>query len=85
VDGSLNGKPSAKSNSRTIFGGTIAHPSFLTPSEFDTWLDPETPADRLTELLDPAADDFLEAVAVSKLVGSPKNEGPVLMEPVEAQ
>jgi len=46
----------------------------------ETWLDQAIPTDRLQELLAPGADDYLEAVAVSKLANSPKNDGPECIE-----
>ena len=49
-------------------------PVILSQEFADVWLDQATPADRLQELLSPAAEDLLEAVAVSKLVNSPKND-----------
>ena len=45
------------------------------------WLDLATSADRLQELLAPAPDDLLEALAASRLVNSPKNDGPECIEP----
>ena len=59
-------------------------PVILDRAAIDVWLDQATLADRLQELLAPAADDLLEAVAVSKLVNSPKNDGPECIEPAGA-
>ena len=59
-------------------------PVILDRATIDVWLDQATPADRLQELLAPAPDDFLEAVAVSKLVNSPKNDGPECIAPEKA-
>jgi len=56
-------------------------PVILAADAIGPWLAPETPTDRLQELLAPAPDDLLEAVAVSKMVNSPKNDGPECIEP----
>jgi putative SOS response-associated peptidase YedK len=56
-------------------------PVILPSDVVGEWLDQATPADWLQVLLAPAPDDFLDAVAVSKLVNSPKNDGPECIEP----
>jgi len=48
----------------------------------DAWLDAATPPDRLQALLEPAAEETLEAWPVSRRVNSPFNEDPSLVEPV---
>ncbi len=48
-------------------------PVILTTDAIATWLDPNADAKHLQDLLAPAPDDLLEAVAVSRLVNSPKN------------
>ncbi len=57
-------------------------PVILPASAYDLWLDPEPrePAE-LMALLHPFEDEPLEAIAVSRLVNSPANEGPTLVEP----
>ena len=55
-------------------------PVILAGDVVGEWLDLATPADRLQDLLVPAAHDLLEAVAVSKMVNSPKNDGPECIE-----
>ena len=59
-------------------------PVILTQVAVGPWLDLATPADWLQELLASAPDDLLEAVAVSKTVNSPKNDGPKCIEPAGA-
>lgn len=58
-------------------------PAILDPSHFDLWLDPEfSDVDTLSALLVPPLDDGFEAVAVSPIVGNPRNEDPRCVEPV---
>ena len=57
-------------------------PVVLDASGRDAWLDSGTPADRLQDLLEPAAERTLEAWPVSRRVNSPFNEDPSLVEPV---
>jgi putative SOS response-associated peptidase YedK len=58
-------------------------PVILAPADFDRWLDPEYQrVDGLTPLLVPYPAEALEAVAVSPLVNSPKNDGPECLAPV---
>jgi putative SOS response-associated peptidase YedK len=59
-------------------------PGLLDPADFDRWLDPaacQRPAD-LAPLLRPYPAEAMEAVAVSPLVNSPKNDGPECLAPV---
>lgn len=57
-------------------------PVVLEPEEFAGWLDPETPADVLAAMLDPAADGVLAGYPVSPRVNSVKNDDATLIEPV---
>lgn len=57
-------------------------PVILAPGDWQRWLDPETPPAELLALLRPCPDEWLEAYEVSAAVGSVKNDGPELMEPV---
>lgn len=59
-------------------------PVILTPAEYEVWLSPDTPRERLQALLRPAPEDLLEVRAVSTRVNSPRNTGPDCIEPVEA-
>jgi putative SOS response-associated peptidase YedK len=58
-------------------------PALIEPGLFDAWLSQETPPDELMRMLEPPADDRLEAVPVSTRVNAARNEGPELIEPVE--
>ena len=58
-------------------------PALIEPGQFDVWLSQETPPDELMRMLEPPADDRLEAVPVSTRVNAARNEGPELIEPVE--
>ena len=60
-------------------------PVILPADSIADWLNLATPTDRLTALLAPAPDNLLEAVAVSKLVNSPKNDGPECITPAGAE
>ena len=59
-------------------------PVILAADALGTWLDPTAPTERLQELLAPGPDDLLDAIAVSKLVNSPKNDGPECIAPEKA-
>jgi putative SOS response-associated peptidase YedK len=59
-------------------------PALIKPAEFDAWLSADTDSDDLMRMLEPPADDTLEAVPVSTRVNSVRNDGPELIEPVEA-
>ena len=57
-------------------------PVVLDRTEFDSWLNPAPPsAGVLAELFRPYSASAMEAVPVSPLVNSPKNEGPELLAP----
>jgi putative SOS response-associated peptidase YedK len=60
-------------------------PVIIAADTVGTWLDLDTSADRLHELLARAPDELLVAVAVSRLVNSPKNDGPQCIEAVGAK
>jgi putative SOS response-associated peptidase YedK len=59
-------------------------PVILPPEYFDRWLDPAYQrVEGLTPLLRPYPGELMESVAVSTLVNSPRNEGPMLIEPAD--
>ncbi|UMG91941.1 SOS response-associated peptidase [Nocardioides sp. TF02-7] len=57
-------------------------PLLVTPERRSAWLDPQTPKDRLLDLLVPAQETGLEAFPVARAVGNVRNNGPELVEPV---
>ena len=57
-------------------------PLLVTPERRTSWLDPQTPKDRLPDLLVPAQQSGLEAYPVSTAVGNVRNNGPELVEPI---
>ncbi len=62
-------------------------PSIILPDDYDDWLGDGRDADarevdRLKHLLRPAANDLLEAEAVSRYVNSPSNEGEACILPL---
>jgi putative SOS response-associated peptidase YedK len=59
-------------------------PVILDRQSIDSCLDPEAKADALQRLPVPAADDLLDAVAVPRLVNSPKNDGPECIASADA-
>jgi putative SOS response-associated peptidase YedK len=54
-------------------------PVILSPPEFTTWLDAETPREQIELLLRPASEDLLEFDAIRKNVNDARNEGPNLL------
>jgi putative SOS response-associated peptidase YedK len=56
-------------------------PVILSREAYAAWLDPKTPAEELKSLLVPYPADEMEAVPVSKLVNSPKNDVPECLNP----
>lgn len=58
-------------------------PVILDPTDYARWLDRETPADAVAELLRPCVDDEMQAHPVSKSVNSPKCDQASNCEPVE--
>jgi len=60
-------------------------PVILAPGDYAAWLEPGTGAARLKALLRPCPEDFLRVFPVGLAVGNVRNEGPGLMEPLDAQ
>lgn len=65
-------------------------PVIVPRAHYDAWLDPDYgsgdgEADALLDLLDPGRDPDLETYPVATAVNSVKNNGPELLEPVEAE
>ena len=58
-------------------------PVILPPEDYETWQSPDTPASDATALLRPYQGHMI-AYPVPKAVGSPKNDSPDLIEPVQA-
>ncbi len=58
-------------------------PVILPPTAYEQWLDPaERSPDQLQSLLQPYPAELMTAYPISKLVNSPRNDSPVLIEPV---
>lgn len=57
-------------------------PVILTPDQMACWLAPDTESQTLHNLLRPAADDLLTAIAVSRTVNNPRIERPDCVRPV---
>jgi putative SOS response-associated peptidase YedK len=58
-------------------------PVILPPDAYEQWLDPaERMPDDLNDLLKPYPAELMTAYSVAKLVNSPKNDSPELIEPV---
>ncbi|HXE28613.1 MAG TPA: SOS response-associated peptidase [Stellaceae bacterium] len=57
-------------------------PVVLTPENYATWLDPESPVEAALELLTPSPNDLLEAVPLDRAVNSNRADGPDLLKPV---
>ena len=58
-------------------------PVILGERDYAAWLSPETPADRLRQLLVPLGDNVLTATAVSTYVNKPANQGAECIEAVK--
>lgn len=57
-------------------------PLILPPDAYERWLDPaERKPDELNDLLKPYPAELMTAYPVSRLVNSPKNDSPALIEP----
>ena len=57
-------------------------PVILRAEDEEAWLNPdETEPERLLPLLQPYAAEDMEAYSVSRMVNSPRNDGPQLREP----
>jgi putative SOS response-associated peptidase YedK len=57
-------------------------PVILRPDDYDLWLDRDADPSKLKALLRPFPDGELETYPVSKIVNSPKNDGPENVMPV---
>ncbi len=57
-------------------------PVILPASAYDSWLDPASPDTALRELLAAPVQEELYSYPVSKMVNSPKNNRPELLEPI---
>src|SRR5690625_155584 len=57
-------------------------PLLLAPEDWEVWLDPDAPAGLLETLLRPAPPGSLSYHPVDRKVGSPRVEGPELIEPL---
>ena len=60
-------------------------PVIVRPEEWGRWLDPEEDPRRLKELCRPYPAHLHAAMAVSRLVNSPRNETPLCLQPPEAE
>jgi putative SOS response-associated peptidase YedK len=58
-------------------------PVILEPTDYDAWLDPAAPATEVHALLRPCPAEMLEAYPVSRIVGSPTNDVPECIEPID--
>ena len=56
-------------------------PVVLTPEDYATWLDPDSPVEAALELLRPSPNDLLEAVPLERAVNSNRADGPDLLKP----
>jgi putative SOS response-associated peptidase YedK len=56
-------------------------PVIVAPADFAAWLNPRTPPAELHALLRPYPAEAMEAVAVGRYVGHPRNEGPGCLAP----
>jgi putative SOS response-associated peptidase YedK len=56
-------------------------PVILPEDAIDEWLDDEADPVSLQLMLQPCPDDWITSYPVSKAVGSPRNQGPELIEP----
>ena len=56
-------------------------PVILAESAYDRWLDANEPVGDLQSLLKPFLADELAAYSVSTYVNSPKNQGPMCIQP----
>jgi putative SOS response-associated peptidase YedK len=56
-------------------------PVIIPPDRYAEWLDPDTPVDRLAELLVPHPAEGMVANPANPAVNSPKNDGPECLVP----
>ena len=58
-------------------------PAVIAPEHFDAWLDCRSGTSaEVAELLQPAPEDYLDILEVSRALNNPRNEGPQVQEPV---
>jgi putative SOS response-associated peptidase YedK len=58
-------------------------PALIAPENFDAWLDCSSGSSAgIAELLRPASEDYLDILEVSRALNDPRNEGPLVQEPV---
>jgi putative SOS response-associated peptidase YedK len=57
-------------------------PVIVDAGDFDRWLDPTTPTDKLQPLLDSRPVAGMEVVAVNPAVNNPGNQGPDCLAPI---
>jgi putative SOS response-associated peptidase YedK len=56
-------------------------PVIVESDDYERWLDPATPAEKLLPLLDSRPVAGMEVVAVNPAVNNPRNQGPDLLTP----
>src|SRR5262245_20239367 len=78
----INGDQRAKPVCPHVKGDVIrqADTVIVRAESYGEWLDPETPVERLLELLKPYPSDQMQVKAVGTAVNSPKNDGPECLE-----
>jgi putative SOS response-associated peptidase YedK len=59
-------------------------PLTVGPDDWERWLDPEVPGEQVAGLLVPAVPGVLDAYPVSTAVNNVRNNGPDLLDPIEA-
>jgi putative SOS response-associated peptidase YedK len=59
-------------------------PVILDPANYGQWLDPRASANDLLQLLRPAPEQWMTAVAVSNYVSNARNQGPECVRLVDA-
>ena len=57
-------------------------PAIIRPQDFDAWLDPETPADSLLQLVRLPNEGPFDIRVVSKRVNNPRNDDPDVLQPL---
>jgi putative SOS response-associated peptidase YedK len=56
-------------------------PLIIDAGDYERWLDPTTPTDKLLPLLDSRPVAGMDVVAVNPAVNNPRNQGPELLTP----
>ena len=56
-------------------------PAILTGKAVSKWIDPETKVEEVSKLLRPTPDEDMDGFYISRLVNSPKNDSPEVLEP----